>query len=294
MRFLVFIYFYFTHFVICLTYFFFWHTKNTADIGDGGFLLKIDYMVLFPASVLGSLTWNLHPSPKFLYISWWFTLIVRFFMSISFHVRPVSSPHCKQLPIAIVRNGTWTEYVPLFIQKSISLFISSSDNGIFSPASCLMFSIAPFAGFFRIKCLDMYLLYIRNLFLSNNRCLHSVVPHSVIILSCGCPQIFFNSMCILKIWSNIFFIIFTIPFLRRIWYNFFYSALLCVRVTCPCQRLRLCKGILFSFNLHTLPFFGSPYMVNGIISSSCGCQIADILNCDFKGIFVMRDTKEEI
>ena len=23
-------------------------------------------------------------------------------------------------------------------------------------------------------------------------------------------------------------------------------------------------------------------------------QIADILNCDFKGIFVMRDTKEEI
>ena len=54
------------------------------------------------------------------------------------------------------------------------------------------------------------------------------------------------------------------------------------------------RAFLFSFNLHTLPFFGSPYMVNGIVYNSCGCQIADILNCDFKGIFVMRDTKEEI
>ncbi len=35
-------------------------------------------------------------------------------------------------------------------------------------------------------------------------------------------------------------------------------------------------------------------MANGIVSDSYSCQIANILNCDFKGIFVMRDTKEEI
>lgn len=40
---------------------------------------------------------------------------------------------------------------------------------------------------------------------------------------------------------------------------------------------------------YTLLFYGSPYVANGIIYVLCGCQIADILNCDFKGIFVTRD-----
>lgn len=73
------------------------------------------------------------------------------FSYLSLHVTPVGSPHRKQAPIAIIRNGTWIEYVPLLLQKSINLFISCSDNGIFCQTSCLMFTIAPFAGFFLMK-----------------------------------------------------------------------------------------------------------------------------------------------
>ena len=72
-----------------------------------------------------------------------------------------------------------------------------------------------------------------------------------------------------------FFIIFTIPLLRRIWYDSLYPALLCVRVTCPFQRLRLCEGVFIFSGLHTLPFYGSPYMANVIVYGLYGCQIAN-------------------
>ena len=44
---------------------------------------------------------------------------------------------------------------------------------------------------------------------------------------------------------------------------------------------------------YTLPFYGPPYVANGIIYGLRGCQIAGILNCDLKGIFVMRDKKRD-
>lgn len=47
-------------------------------------------------------------------------------------------------------------------------------------------------------------------------------------------------------------------------------------------------------HLYTLPFYEPPYMANGIIYGLCGCQIADILNCDFKGIFSNERKKERL
>jgi hypothetical protein len=56
--------------------------------------------------------------------------------------------------------------------------------------------------------------------------------------------------------------------------------------------------LIFSENFRKrriFPFLSvARLMANITVYGSFGCQIGDILNCDFKGIFVMRGTKEEI
>jgi len=43
----------------------------------------------------------------------------------------------------------------------------------------------------------------------------------------------------------------------------------------PLSEVAALRGhFLFFSNLYALPFYGSPYMANGIVYGSCGCQIA--------------------